>query len=98
MEKPFLSPQEIHKWIESLPHELHEWIEIQVGKEGDLIWIGGLYSPGGAGVRYEHAHIGMCSTMEEAIKIGESLARTASAARLIMSVPKHCTFTVQPGE
>ena len=85
--------------IPPLPHELHEWVEIQVGQIGELIWIGGLYSPDGKKqLRYEHAHIAQCQTLEEAIEIGKSIASQASVARLISGLSYTCAFTVQPEE
>lgn len=85
--------------IPPLPHELHEWVQIQVGQEGELIWIGGLYSPDGKKqLRYEHVHIATCPTLEEAIEIGKAIAQQASVARLIRGLPYSCEFAVQPEE
>ena len=83
--------------IPLLPHELHEWIEIQVGQEGDLFWVGGLYSQGGAKrVIYDHAHIALCPTLEEAIRLGKAIASQASVHRLLFGLPWRCKFKVEP--
>jgi hypothetical protein len=79
--------------LSTLPHELHEWIEIQVGSEGAGFWVYGLYSPGGRKqLRYDDALIAVCLTREEAIRLGESIAQQASAARLIAGLPFCCSF------
>lgn len=79
--------------LPALPHELHEWIEIQVGQEGEYFWVGGLYSPGGAKKSiYDHAHIALCPTREEAIRLGKTIADQASAHRLLHSLPGRCVL------
>lgn len=78
-----------------LPHELHEWIEIQAGQEGDLIWVGGLFSPGGEKRPvYDHAHIALSPSREEAIELGKRIACLASTVRMIMSIhPAKVSFS-----
>ena len=88
----------IPKTLPTLPHEIHEWIEIQVWQEGgQKYWVSGSYSPGGERRHiYCDALISAYSTREEAIRIGMTIARQASAARLIAGVPFRCNFKDEP--
>lgn len=77
----------------TLPHPLHELIEIQVGQEGECFWVGGPYSPNGPKrLRYDHVHIALCPTREEANKLGKSIAEQAASARLLLGLPWGCAF------
>ncbi|HUH31068.1 MAG TPA: hypothetical protein VLZ55_06865, partial [Rhodanobacter sp.] len=72
----------------------HEWIEIQVGQEGESFWVGGLYSPNGAKrLRYDHVHIALCPTRDEATKLGRSIADQATSTRLLLGLSWGCAFT-----
>ncbi|AMC35366.1 hypothetical protein [Janthinobacterium sp. B9-8] len=82
------------KILPTLPHVLHEWIEIQVWQQDrNTFVVSGSYSQDGLQMHiYNDALIASYSTHEEAIEVGKAIARQASAARLIASLPFCCSF------